>query len=149
MTRAPTRRGRGPRSVQTRDGTSAVVARIWGLSQRYDLGDPHDLVGMSAPDFELADATRLGARLQRARGLLLDFANDASLADLAGGWTSRVDYVSSGARDTLGLRALLIRPDGVVAWVAEASPDLDAAVRALRRWFGDPTDMFEPERTVR
>lgn len=38
--------------------------------------------------------------------------------------------------NTLGLRALLIRPDGVVAWVAEGTPDLDAAAAALCRWFG-------------
>ncbi|XYI00918.1 FAD-dependent oxidoreductase [Sorangium sp. So ce1128] len=118
--------------LQTNDGTSAAVARIWGLSQRYDLGDAHPLVGMSAPDFELADGTRLGARLQRGRGLLLDFADDAGLAELARGWASRVDHACTGAKNTLGLRALLIRPDGVVAWTDASSKSLD---EALARWF--------------
>jgi len=122
--------------LQTSDGTNAIVARVWGLSQRYDLGDPHPLVGMSAPDFELADSTRLGPRLQRGRGLLIDLANEASLAELGLDWASQVDFARISAMDTLGLSALLIRPDGVVAWVAQGPPDLGAAATALSRWFG-------------
>lgn len=41
-------------------------------------------------------------------------------------------------KDKLGLRALMVRPDGVVAWAAEgkAKPDIDAAKTALEVWFG-------------
>jgi len=122
--------------LQTNDGTSAVVARIWGLSQRYDLGDVHPLVGMSAPDFELTDGTRLGLRLQSGRGLLVDFANEASLAKPGLRWAPQVDFASIRVRDTLGFSALLVRPDGVVAWVAQGPPELGAAAAALSRWFG-------------
>ncbi|WP_437577150.1 hypothetical protein [Sorangium sp. So ce887] len=90
----------------------------------FDMNPPYDVI------------TRLGARLQRGRGLLIAFANDARLAELARGWASRVDYACTGAKSTLGLRALLIRPDGVVAWLAEGTPNLDAARAALARWSG-------------
>ncbi|KAI1408732.1 monooxygenase [Hypoxylon sp. FL1857] len=122
--------------LETTDGTNLFLDRIWGLSLRYDLGDEHPLVGCSSPDFELNDGTRLGSKLEKARGLLLDFGSDAALKDLAGQYEAKVDYLSTGAKDQLGLQALLIRPDGVVAWVAEEKPDVDAAKAAFERWFG-------------
>ncbi|WP_276600851.1 FAD-dependent monooxygenase [Nannocystis sp. ILAH1] len=125
--------------LRTDEGTNAVVARLWGVSQRYELGEAHPLVGMSAPDLELADGNRLGVRLQGGRGLLIDLVGEAGVAALGRGWASRIEYVCLGARDTLGLRALLVRPDGIVAWVAEGAPDLDAAAVALGRWFGART----------
>jgi len=36
------------------------------------------------------------------------------------------------------LSAVLVRPDGFVAWAAEATPDLEEAARAASRWFGEP-----------
>jgi hypothetical protein len=43
-----------------------------------------------------------------------------------------------GAKDRRGIRALLVRPDEVVAWVVEdnVKPDIDAAKAALELWFG-------------
>ncbi|KAI1134977.1 monooxygenase [Hypoxylon sp. FL0543] len=121
--------------LQTTDGTNLFIDRIWGLSLRYDLGDEHPLVGCSAPDFELDDGTRLGSKLETARGLLLDFGSNAELKDLTGKYDDKVDYLSTGAKDRLGLQALLIRPDGIVAWAAEEKLDVDAAKAALERWF--------------
>ncbi|HWY82663.1 MAG TPA: hypothetical protein VNY10_12175 [Roseiarcus sp.] len=40
----------------------------------------------------------------------------------------------------LGLSALLVRPDGFVAWAGETTPDLDEAVQAMSRWFGEPDE---------
>lgn len=131
--------------LQTGDGTRAIIARIWGLSQRYDLGDAHALVGRSAPDFEFENGARLGEFLQRGRGLLLDFVDDPWLAELARDYASHVDYVSASARNTLGLFSLLVRPDGIVAWVAEGPPDLRSAGAALCRWFGDPKRTRNPK----
>ncbi|KAI0831532.1 monooxygenase [Hypoxylon sp. FL0890] len=122
--------------LETTDGTNLFIDRIWGLSLRYDLGDEHPLVGCSAPDFELEDGTRLGSKLETARGLLVDFGSDAALKDLAGKYEGKVDYLSTKAKNQLGLQALLVRPDGVVAWVAEEKPDVEAAKAALERWFG-------------
>jgi hypothetical protein len=78
---------------------------------------------------------------REAEGCLIDFEDNAALKELlviGGKYEARVDYVSVGAKDRRGLRALLVRPDGVVAWVAEdsVSPDVDAAKTALEQWFG-------------
>ncbi|PWK85311.1 FAD-dependent monooxygenase [Fulvimonas soli] len=124
--------------IDTRDGATYFAERVWGVALRYDLGDSHPLVGRSAPDFALADGTRLGERLRTGRGLLLDFDAGAPLRALAGRWGDRVAHVASDAEDRLGLSAVLVRPDGVVAWAAEAAPDPEEAARAASRWFGEP-----------
>ncbi|OTA83532.1 hypothetical protein M434DRAFT_400681 [Hypoxylon sp. CO27-5] len=122
--------------LETTDGTNLFIDRIWGLSLRYDLGDEHPAVGCSAPDFEFDDGTRLGPKLETGRGLLLNFGSNTELKDLIRKYESKVDYLSTEAKDQLGLKSLLIRPDGVVAWVAEEKPDMDSAKAALERWFG-------------
>ncbi|KAI1808066.1 FAD binding domain-containing protein [Daldinia bambusicola] len=121
--------------VDTDDGHNLFLGRVWGLAQRHDLGDPHPLVGASAPDFELSDGSRLGPKLEGARGLIVDFAGNEALKKLAEGYKARVDYVSIDAKDQLGLSALLVRPDGIVAWVAEGNLDIKGAKAALTRWF--------------
>ena len=123
--------------IDTPDGATYFAERVWGVSLRYDLGDSHPLVGRGAPDFALADATRLGDHLGNGRGLLLDFDARATLRALAGRWGDRIAYVASDAKDRLGLSAVLVRPDGVVAWVAEHGLDLDDAALAASRWFGE------------
>ncbi len=124
--------------IDTRDGATYFAERIWGVSLRYDLGGGHSLVGRSAPDFELADGTKLGALLATGKGLLLDFDDRAPLGALATRWNGRIQYVASDARDRLGVSSMLVRPDGVVAWVAEAAPDLEEVAQAIARWFGTP-----------
>jgi len=130
--------------INTSDGTNMLIERLWGFSQRYDLGNGdealHPLVGCSVPDFKLQDGSRLGSKLERGHGLLIDFEDDSNLKSLVEGepYAARVDYVGIDATDCRDLRALLVRPDGVVAWVTEKNqaPDMDAAKAALKRWFG-------------
>lgn len=124
--------------VDTRDGATYFAERVWGVSLRYDLGGGHPLLGRSAPDVTLADGTRLGVLLRTGRGLLLDFDTAAPLAALAGGWSDRIHYVAGEAGDSLGLNAVLVRPDGVVAWAGEGPPDRAAVARVATRWFGKP-----------
>ncbi|MDD1530327.1 FAD-dependent oxidoreductase [Bradyrhizobium sp. WBOS7] len=124
--------------VNTRDGATYFAERVWGVSLRYDLGGSHPLVGRIAPDFELGDGTRLSELLRTGKGLLLDFGARPSLQALARRWIGRISYVASEAKDELGLTALLVRPDGVVAWACELTPDNEEASRAAARWFGDP-----------
>jgi hypothetical protein len=95
-------------------------------------------VGKSCPDFELADGTRLGTRLRDGNGLLLNFGVDASLQALDGLWGGQVRYVASDAKDRLGLSALLVRPDGFVAWASDTAPDPEQVTRAASRWFACP-----------
>ena len=124
--------------IDTRDGATYFAERVWGVSLRYDLGGSHPLVGRSAPDFELADGTRLGEGLRTGRGLLLDFDTSPPLQALASRWSGRITDVAGDAKDRLGLSAVLVRPDGIVAWAADAVPDPGEAAQAAARWFGDP-----------
>jgi hypothetical protein len=67
---------------------------------------------------------------------LLDFDARSSLQTLASRWRDRINYVASDVRDRLGLSAVLVRPDGFVAWAGEAAPDHQEACQAASRWFG-------------
>jgi 2-polyprenyl-6-methoxyphenol hydroxylase-like FAD-dependent oxidoreductase len=119
--------------MTTRDGATYFAERVWGVSLRYDLGDEHPLVGRSCPDFELEDGTRIGALLRDGSGLLLDF--ERRLRALDGSWGRRVKYVAGDAKERLGLRAVLVRPDGFVAWASDTAPSPDDLKRAAARWF--------------
>ena len=125
--------------ADTTDGANMLIDRHWGLSQRYDLGDEHPLIGSSMPDFELEGGERLGGKLEGGKGLLVDFGGDGSLRGSIDDekYEAKVDYFGASAKDTRGLRALLVRPDGIVAWVAEevTEPHIDALKAALERWF--------------
>ncbi|UQU62715.1 FAD-dependent monooxygenase [Couchioplanes caeruleus] len=118
--------------LATGDGTTYVFERVSGLCNRYDVGSGHPLAGRDAPDFSLEDGTRLGELLQEGRGVLLDFRG--ALEQAARGWTGRIRRVAGPARDDLGLDAVLVRPDGVVAWAGEPGE----FERAAGRWFGEP-----------
>ncbi|GGE03406.1 FAD-dependent oxidoreductase [Aureimonas endophytica] len=123
--------------LATRDGATYFAERIWGLSLRYDLGDGHSLVGRSAPDFALADGSTLNEQLRSGRGVLLDFDGRSALRDVAARWPDRLLHVAMDARDRLGLGAVLVRPDGIVAWVhADAALDETELADAISRWFG-------------
>jgi 2-polyprenyl-6-methoxyphenol hydroxylase-like FAD-dependent oxidoreductase len=124
--------------INTKDGTSYFVEKISGISMRYDLPGDHPLIGRSAPDFEFEDGSRLGPLLQDGTGLLLDFTNKAELNTLARRWNERLKYGSAQAKDNLGLAALLLRPDGFVAWATDTDPDLIVLEETIRRWFGNP-----------
>jgi len=124
--------------VATRDGATYFAERVWGVCLRYDLGGIHPLIGRSVPDFELASGAKVGELLRQGNGLWLDFDARAPWRELASHWQGRVAYVASSAKDCLGLDALLVRPDGVVAWVGGKDSVEEDAAQAARRWFGDP-----------
>lgn len=124
--------------IETRDGATYFAERVRGVSLRYDLGGSHPLVGRSVPDFELRDGTTVGERLRSAKGMLLDFDARAPLQALAGSWDDRIDYVADDVTNRLGLNAVLLRPDGIVAWASDGRADEEEAAQAASRWFGAP-----------
>ncbi|MGP3939277.1 FAD-dependent oxidoreductase [Streptomyces sp. 6N106] len=122
----------------TRDGTTYVFQKVSGSSIRYDLGGERPLVGRNAPDLRLEDGTRLGDLMRDGRGIVLDFSVDRCLHGSAMGWESRLRYAAGQARNDLGSGAVLVRPDGVVAWAGDRHPDREAFERAAVQWFGSP-----------
>lgn len=127
--------------IDTRDVATYFAERVWGVSLHYDLGESNPLVGRTAPDFELIDGTKLGELLKKGNGLFVDFDASGQLQALASGWASRITYIASDVKDRLGLSAVIVRPDGVVAWAGDTSYDCEEAVQALLRWFGEPGEV--------
>jgi 2-polyprenyl-6-methoxyphenol hydroxylase-like FAD-dependent oxidoreductase len=125
--------------IQTRDATTYFVEKISGMSMRYNLPGDHALIGCSAPDFEFDDGKRLGDLLHNGKGLLLDLTEARKLHDLGQIWHNRLNYVSTPVKDSKGLTAILVRPDGFVAWVAESEPNLSTAEQSIKQWFGEGT----------
>jgi 3-(3-hydroxy-phenyl)propionate hydroxylase len=125
-----------------------LAMMITALDVRYPVGGPaHPLLGLRAPDVDLTTATgpvRLYDLLHAARPVLLDLAGDGGDA-VADGWADRVDVVAASAVDPVWTvpvagevpapRALLVRPDGHIAWVGRTD-DPGSLRTALCRWCG-------------
>jgi 2-polyprenyl-6-methoxyphenol hydroxylase-like FAD-dependent oxidoreductase len=122
--------------IETPDGAAYFAERVWGISLRHDLGDGHPLVGCSVPDLSLGDGRKVAAVMRDGRGLLLDFDPRAPLRPLADRHAARIGYVAGSAHDGLGLQAVLVRPDGLVAFASDTPPDESALGSAMTRWFG-------------
>lgn len=121
--------------MNTRDGATYIAGRVWSVFTHYDLGGDHPLVGHSVPNFELEDGTQIGELMHNGRGMLLDFSMNASLKALAREYSSQLRYVSGQAKEQLGLSAVLIRPDGFIAWASDGKPDEQSLRHALALWF--------------
>jgi 2-polyprenyl-6-methoxyphenol hydroxylase-like FAD-dependent oxidoreductase len=121
--------------MDTRDGATYFAGRVWGVNTHYNLGGGHLLIGHSVPDFEFADGTTIGDLMHDGQGILLDFDGNASLKTLASGYGGRIKYLSDSAKDRLGISAVLIRPDGIVAWASDKDPDCGELHQAADRWF--------------
>ncbi|WP_039798734.1 aromatic-ring hydroxylase C-terminal domain-containing protein [Nocardia araoensis] len=67
--------------------------------------------------------------------MLLDLTDSADLRCRAAGWSGRVRVVTAKSAQPRELSALLVRPDGCVAWAADGG-DLDGLEESLARWFG-------------
>ena len=117
------------------DVAKHMAALLAGTDVRYDVGDDHPLSGWIVPDLSLSDGRRVAELLHDARPVLL--GHNGTVADAAWGWADRVDIVDATAAD-LPAAALLIRPDGYVAWAADAfgAPEEAGLRAALQRWFG-------------
>jgi 3-(3-hydroxy-phenyl)propionate hydroxylase len=119
-----------------------------GLGVRYHLGEGHPLVGRRVPDLDIVTPdgpTTVFALLHKARPVLLNLGEPGAF-DI-GGWADRVETVDAQCEERWELpavgevdspAAVLIRPDGHVAWVGERE---DPGIGdALARWFGPVRD---------
>jgi 2-polyprenyl-6-methoxyphenol hydroxylase-like FAD-dependent oxidoreductase len=117
-----------------------------GLDIHYDLGPGHPLLGRRMPDLDLVTENgplRVYGLLHRARPLLLNLGEPGAL-DIAS-WSNRVQYLEARYAGVWELpvlgpvaapAAVLIRPDGYVAWVGEGTDQ--GLGEALTTWFGPP-----------
>jgi len=122
------------------------AAMMSGLDIHYDLGEGHPLLGRRMPDLDLVTADgplRVFTLLHDARPVLLNFGAPGCL-DITP-WADRVrlidaDHVGAWELPVLGAvaapAAVLIRPDGYVAWVGGRAQH--GLADALTTWFGPP-----------
>jgi len=124
-----------------------IAAMISGLDIHYDLGDGHPLLGRRMPDLDLVTASgplRVFTLLHQSRPVLLNLGEPGGINITP--WADRVQLINAKYAGTWELpvlgavtapAAVLIRPDGYVAWVGglthQRLPD------ALTTWFGPPT----------
>jgi 2-polyprenyl-6-methoxyphenol hydroxylase-like FAD-dependent oxidoreductase len=104
-----------------------LIEKIAAIGIRYDFGDGHELLGRRLRDVELKRG-RLYELMREGRGLLLDQTGRLSVA----GWADRVDHVVDVSTE-LDVPAVLLRPDGHVAWAGEDQREL---LDHLPTWFG-------------
>jgi 2-polyprenyl-6-methoxyphenol hydroxylase-like FAD-dependent oxidoreductase len=104
-----------------------LIEKITAIGIRYDFGEGHRLLGRRLRDVELKQGHLYGL-MHGGRGILLDQIGRLSVE----GWADRVDHIVDISEE-LDVPALLLRPDGYVAWVGENQQDLDDH---LSRWFG-------------
>jgi 3-(3-hydroxy-phenyl)propionate hydroxylase len=124
-----------------------LAGLISGLDIRYDIGEGHPLLGRRMPDLDLTTADgplRVFELLHDARPLLVNLGQPGPF-DISP-WADRVQLIDARYNGdwelpVLGMvsapAAVLIRPDGYVAWVGEGT-ELGLS-DALATWFGPPT----------
>ena len=123
-----------------------LAAEITGLGVHYDLGEGHPLLGRRMPDLDLVTndgPRRVFSLLHHARPVLVNLGEPGSIEITP--WSDRVQLVDAsyaGAWElpVLGAvaapTAVLVRPDGYVAWVGASTHD--GLADALTKWFGQP-----------
>ena len=132
--------------LQLEEPRKRIAGMMSGLDIHYDLGPGHPLLGRRMPDLDLVtddESVRVYTLLHGARPVLLNLGEPGSV-DITP-WTDRVqlvdaEYAGAWELPAIGAvtppTAVLIRPDGYVAWVGEQTQT--GLADALTTWFGAP-----------
>jgi 2-polyprenyl-6-methoxyphenol hydroxylase-like FAD-dependent oxidoreductase len=144
MERSPGLRELVAELIETDDANRHLVTRV--TSVRYPFAAPgeepaHPLLGARVPGALLQpDVTADAAHpLHSGRGVVFDLSEGGAPAVReALDWKDRVDVVATGPVSGVDAAALLVRPDGFVAWVDASGEDAAGLRTALLAWFGDP-----------
>jgi hypothetical protein len=104
-----------------------LAGKVTAIGVRYDFGERPQLLGRRLRDIPLSRG-RLYELTRDGRGLLLDQTGGLSVT----GWTDRIDHVTDVSAE-LDAPAVLLRPDGHVAWIGDDQDDL---LQHLPTWFG-------------
>ncbi|MFI2200877.1 FAD-dependent monooxygenase [Streptomyces sp. NPDC020192] len=124
--------------IRVEEVNRRLTGLVSALDVRYPIAGAHPLTGARMPDADLKTSdgdTRVSRLLHSGRGVLLDLTEDPALRTAAAGWADRVDLVPARHADARldGVDAVLVRPDGYVAWAAPTDVELP---HALTTWFG-------------
>ncbi|ALG13483.1 FAD-dependent monooxygenase [Kibdelosporangium phytohabitans] len=111
------------------DVATHIAETMAGADIRYPTGANHPLAGRFLPDWGPVSL------LSQARPLLLDLTRKPALRDIAAEWADRVDVVELESTYAHA-DALLVRPDGYVAWAGDGV--LSGLREELAAWFGSP-----------
>ncbi len=123
-----------------------LAAEMSGLGIRYDLGEGHPLLGRRMPDLDLATADgplRVFTLLHRGRPVLLNLGEPGAFGITS--WADRVQSIDARYDGPWEIPAIgaatappavLIRPDGYVAWTGDRTQA--GLAQALTTWFGPP-----------
>ena len=132
-----------------------IAGIMSGLDIHYDLGEGHEMLGRRMPDLDLVTSDgprRVFTLLHDARPVLVNLGEPGAV-DI-GPWAERVQLIDASydgpwELPVLGVvtapGAVLIRPDGYVAWVG-ADPRHTGLSDALSTWFGAATPVAQPSR---
>ena len=126
------------------DNVLRISDLLSGADNHYAAGtDAHPFVGRWVPDFSVAsDSGRQHiAELARSgRPVLVDLTDDGAFADAVADTGDRLTVAAGRPVDAVAATAVLVRPDGYVAWASsqtKPAPDDSRELRAvLARWFG-------------
>ncbi len=125
----------------------AIVEELSDVDIRYDMGvesgNGQQLLGAWAPDLTLHTSnrtTRVAELMSSGKGALIDLG-EGSTPGVAAGWANRVEVTAARCYERPpNLEAMLVRPDGYVAWVRSSADSPVEAEQglsvALEKWFG-------------
>jgi hypothetical protein len=126
----------------------AIAEEITDVDIFYEIGaelaSRHSLVGRWAPNLILYinhGTTHVAELMRAGKGVFVDLGEPSTLRDVVSKWANRIEITSARCYERPGsLEAMLVRPDGYVAWARRSEDSASESERslcdALEKWFG-------------